>query len=392
MPQGALRRYLQFPQPPVGDDETTNPLPPKGGAPVRPMPAGAPMQAQGVQTVNITAPRSGGFDDEIQTQLDAYKAQMAARPVRDIGAAPSRVPLPERPQASAWEALPQLFAGAGNVLSAGSNHPQDYLTPLMNRQQGMRDQAYGDRVAQAQNMFQNEREAYSDKLMRYSMELRDHEQRLSDLKGHIGMLTEQKYLQGQKTPQDMQDTQKRDAYRAMFDKFDMLKEAEDHAAELKATRPEDAKLIDEVLQNKKAAVQGRGQGIVELMTNTQPGRGLMESPQGPIHSTAPLDPAFLKAVNRPNSEVMQGQAERLKNPAATLAEFRKATGNPKATIEEYVQRLKAGQAWRATQKDSDTLEKKEPKKGIAQKLQEELQGGGSKQYEEWARKQAEAKD
>lgn len=383
MPPGALRRYLQFPNVPVEGDD-----------PVAQQPAAAPMtrlmpgagaaaapRGGGVQTVNVTAPRSGGVDDDIQQQIDALKSLQANRPQMNIGQAPGRQPLPERPQASAWEALPQLFAGAGNVLSAGSNHPQDYLTPLMNRQQGMRDQAYGDRLAQAQNMFQNEREAYTDKLMRYSMELRDHQQRAGEAHGLLQTLMEQKYLTGQKTPQDMQDTQKREGYRAIFDKFDMLKEAEDHARELKATRPEDAKMIDEVLQNKKAAVGGRGQGMVEYLTNTPAGRGMFESPEGPIRQPAGIGemPGRAKSLQ-----------DAIKNPDKYYPNHKAMY--PNDTKEQFIQKMKA--ALKKSESD-EPAESLLPKKfGIADRLRQEMQGSGQSgaMLEQWARKQRESKD
>lgn len=379
MPPGALRRYLQFPEMPQEQQAQVG-------------------QARGpVQTVNVTAPKYGGIDDDIEQQIQALKSLQANRPQMNLGAAPGRSMLPQRPQASAWEAIPQIFAGAGNVLSAGSNHPQDYLTPLMNRQQGARDQAYGDAMAQHQNMFQNEREAYSDKLMRYAMQLREHEGKERDSHSLLQTLMEQKYLTGQKTPQDMQDTQKRETYRAMFDKFDMLKEAEDHARELKATRPEDAKLIDEVLNNKKAAVSGRGQGMVEYMTNTPAGRGMFEAPQGPVRQPDG-NPAFDKVISgeRTADERLGSLKQALTDP-----KFYENRADKKLTKQQYVERVqKAIEKLEAEKKSGGSSEpdsKTLPfKTSIGKRLQEEMQskdgGTGRKLLEEWAKQQRVQKD
>lgn len=372
MPPGALKKYLQFPKPPEEDDteeqafqkshalaalspsrftvpddkkSAASQQPPSAPA-VQSMPAQGMPQAAGVPTPPPSSMRSGSMDDEIQTQLNAYKTQMDGRPTRDIGAAPTMPQLPQRPQASPWEAIPQLLAGAGNVLSAGSNHPQDYLTPLMAGQKQKRDEVYGDQMAQVHNRFQSEREQYSDKLMRYSMDLRDHEQRLHDLKGHIDMLTEQKFLQGQKTPQDMQYQQKRDAYRAMFDKEDFTQDTEDQARMLKSTRPEDAQIIDEVVQNKKAEIAGRPRGFIEQAIGQPSGRKFFEPPQGRVNQPAGMSPEWKESATKPSSEL---RLEQLSNPSKTLETYRRVTGKPNATLEDYTNALKKAQ--KSSEKD-----------------------------------------
>ena len=289
MPPGALKRYLQFPQQQSGDDEALKRLlqndpeylkkfppqrkagqqdedkpsaaaqvqqPPASAAPpppTAPAPQSMPNGYGVPQAPGPSAAPHQGIDQDINDQMAQLKGIQGQRPPMPGGGPPQMAPLPQRPQASPWEAIPQLLAGAGNVFSAGSNHPQDYLTPLMDRQQGKRDQVYNDQLAQAHNMFENQRAAYSDTLMRHAMEQRDQQEKFTQAKSMLDTLIEQKYLG--KSPQDTAYQGQLDWARGLYKDTQNPQDIKNMAERLSKQYPEKAKALQEAAQEALAVNQ-----------------------------------------------------------------------------------------------------------------------------------------
>lgn len=75
--------------------------------------------------------------------------------------------VPARPQQHWAELIPQILAGAGDVMTARGRGRSDHLGRVMGIQEGRRNQAWGDSMLQAQLNQQSQNAEYEDQWRRY---------------------------------------------------------------------------------------------------------------------------------------------------------------------------------------------------------------------------------
>ena len=75
--------------------------------------------------------------------------------------------VPQRPRPEWTELIPQILAGAGDVMTARARGRSDYLGRVMGGQEGRRNQAWNDAMMQTQINQQSQNADYEDQWRRY---------------------------------------------------------------------------------------------------------------------------------------------------------------------------------------------------------------------------------
>lgn len=107
-------------------------------------------------------------DDEEEFDLKKLLAQPPPRMPAQRQFTPMQVP--QRQQATWTDLLPQLLAGAGDVLTARGGGRSNYMGQVMGAQQGLRDRAFSDALMQAQINEQSKHAEYEDAWRRFAAE------------------------------------------------------------------------------------------------------------------------------------------------------------------------------------------------------------------------------
>lgn len=113
-------------------------------------------------------------DDELGALIAQMQGMQNTPP--PMMSAPRRAPLPQRPQQSLWDMLPQILAGAGDTVNAGAGMRSNSLGQVMGMQRGQRDQAYADEVNQQNVGYQNRMADRQDEMLRYQMKNQSEQQ------------------------------------------------------------------------------------------------------------------------------------------------------------------------------------------------------------------------
>lgn len=111
-----------------------------------------------------------GPTQQPQDPLARLRSQSYAQIRPPQGGPPKPPPMPQRPQRTLWDLLPQAFAGAGDALMAGAGQRSDYMGRVMGLQEGVRNQSFQDQLAQAAQMYDAQRMQYEDDWRRAGFE------------------------------------------------------------------------------------------------------------------------------------------------------------------------------------------------------------------------------